>query len=901
MSARDTAIEWSELEPLLDELLDLPVDARDRQLLAWQREHPQRVARLRELLQAEQAANAVGFLNTLPPVTLAGADGASAHLSGDEVGPWRLLTLLGQGGMAEVWLAQRRDGQLDREVALKLPLPGYAQGRLGARFQRERDILAGLVHPHIARLYDAGVHEQGQPWLALEYVRGQNVLEWCERHALNVDARLALFLQVCEAVQYAHGRLVIHRDIKPANVLVDGDGQVHLLDFGIARLLDGDNIGEASELTVAGGPPLTLEYASPEQIEGERPGIASDVYALGVLLYRLLCGHGPYEPAQVSRQALIQAVLSQQIRRPSERAGEPSLRRRLRGDLDTIVLKALDKTSSRRYATVDSLAADISRYRQGEPVLARPASMGYRLSRFVARHRLSTALSALAITGLIATTGMALHQAHMARREVARTQALNQFVLGLFNPDNKPIPDTRYRDMPAHELVAKGAERVITSLPDQPLARFQLMHDLAALTTSLGMADTAERLYDARLAQSAALMGKSSPEYADALLDHTSSLEGQGRYPDAYRDAQQALAIYQAHGETDPDRLARAHYQIGAFGSHSHASGDAGDLAHLQKAADLWRNRYDKDSDFDSVMARLSQFYLLENRTEDAYRAAREGMEHNRRQFGEIQWETAASEEKTGLMLGYLLRPAEAEPLLRQALSTQQTIWGDQHFLVARSRTYLGNLLAASVHHDEARALLRAARDTIRAPAWQGNKVVLAGLIDQSNIDLDEKWGAQDDALAACMPYYAKLPALQAPIHVRIALACSHVAMQAGRKDDAERMLGEAEHTITANWPNDHGRMAPLWRRRGEAMLAAGDRAAATRAFSLAIQIADKDDLDTVSAAWQGLTEASTTPLDASQRSAVAQLLARLEIPEVRDYYALYAKRLRDSLGLSQR
>lgn len=896
MSAGDLpAPEWAALEPLLDELLDLHPSAREARLKAWEAERPAIVARLRALLHAEHAASAAGFLEAMPAITLDGGESASVHQPGDDVGPWRLVAPLGQGGMAEVWLARRRDGQIERDVALKLPLPGYAQGRPGARFQRERDILAGLAHAHIARLYDAGTDGQGQPWLALEYVRGTDLISWCQQHALGIDARLRLFLQICEAVQYAHGRLIIHRDLKPANVLVDDAGQVRLLDFGIARLLHDD--GESPEITAMGGPPLTLEYAAPEQIEGEQPGVASDVYALGGLLYRLLCGQSPYEPLHAGRQALIQAILTQPVRRPSDRTGEPSMRRRLRGDLDTILLKALGKRPSERYATVDALATDVKRHLQGEPILARPASVGYRISRFVARHRSAVALSTLAVVALIVTTALALHQASMARREAARTQALYQFVLGLFNPDNKPIPDTHFRDMPAHELVAKGAERVVTSLPDQPQARFELMHDLAALTTSLGMADAAAKLHDARLAQSAALMGKRSPEYADALLDHTSDLEGLGRYPDAYRDAREALDIYEARGEADPDRLARAHYQVAAFGMHAHASGDPQDLAHLQKAADLWRDRYDRKSEFGSVMERLTQFYLLENRTEDAYRSARDGMEHNRRQFGELDWKTAAAEEQTGLMLGYLLRPGEAEPLLRQALSTQQVIWGDQHFLVARSRMYLGNLLAASTRHDEARSLLRAARDAIHAPVWQGNKVVLAGLIDQSNVDFDGKWGDKDDALATCLPYYARLPALQAAIHVRLALACAHTATMAHRDDDAMRMLNEAEQAIAANWPADHARMAPLWRRRGEAMLAAGDRAGATRAFSLALQLADKDDLDSMTGAWQGMASASSSPLSSPQRAAMSQLLARLESGPARGYYAAYEQRLRTAMA----
>ncbi|WP_430391568.1 protein kinase domain-containing protein [Dyella sp. 20L07] len=895
MTAAETGSgdEWSLLEPLLDQLLDLSPQQREIQLAAWHDTRPAVVARLRQLLRAEQEAAAAGFLDTLPGIVL--DEAATAFAVGDLVGPWRLLAPLGRGGMAEVWLARRDDGQLDREVALKLPLNGYANGLNAGRFRRERDILAGLAHPHIARLYDAGVDARGQSWLALEHVRGDEVLAWCASQALDVGARIRLFLQICEAVQYAHGRLVIHRDIKPANVLVDAEGSVHLLDFGIAKLLDVDDDGDTG-LTALAGRPLTLEYASPEQVEGDVPGIASDIYALGVLLYRLLCGVSPYEVAGTGRRALEQSIISQSPRPPSERGADAVLRRRLRGDIDTIVLKALSKAPSARYATVDAFAADLRRYLQGETVLARRPSVGYRLSRFVGRHRLGVAVTVFVAASLLGTTGVALHQAAVARREVAHTQALYQFVLSLFNPDNKPIPDTRYRDMPARELVAHGAERVITSLPDQPQARFQLMHDLAALTASLGMADVAGKLHEARVEQSGTQMGQNSPEYADALLDRTSDLEGQGHYPDAYRDAQRALAIYEAAGEHDVDRLARAHYQVAAFGMHSHAAGDTSDLQHLQQAAALWRGRYGK-SEFGSVMERLTQYYLLTNRNDDAYRAAREGMENNRRQFGEVDWKTAAAEEQTGLMLGNLLRPAEAEPLLRQALSTQQTIWGREHFLVARSRMYLGNLLVASIHQDEARELLRQARASIHAPAWQGNKVVLSAFIDQSNIDFDDKHNDYADALATCEPYYQELPALQAPIHLKLALACSHAAVVAGRWDDANHMLDDATRTVAANWPSDPARMAPVWRRRGELDITRGDKASAMHAFAQALTLADGDDLDTLSGAWLGLAQANTSPLDQAQRQAIMQMLVKLESPARRDYYALYARRLHEALG----
>ncbi|QNK01261.1 serine/threonine-protein kinase [Dyella telluris] len=875
---------------MLDVLLDMSPHEQELQLAGWDESHPVVAARLRELLEAAGEAAASGFLETLPVVTGADPRHLSAYQPEDRIGPWRLRARIGHGGMAEVWLARREDGLLDRDVALKLPLPGYGTGRYGERFARERSILAGLTHPHIARLYDAGIDANGQAWLALEHVAGDDIVAWCRQHEANTERRLGLFLQVCNAVQYAHGRLVLHRDLKAGNIRVNEEGQVRLLDFGIAQLLDGDE--ETSSLTLAGGAPLSLEGAAPEQVLGERLGIAADVYALGALLYRLLSGEGPYEPAQPGRRALTQAILEQAPRRPSERAGSIALRRAMKGDLDTIILKALEKHPGDRYATAGDLASDIRRHLQREPVVARRPSVRYIVARFVGRHKVAVFAAAAAIAALVAVTAVAVQQARVARNEVARTEAVNQFVLGIFNPGNQPIPDTSTRNMPAHELVAVAAAHVADSMPDQPEARFQLMHDLAALTTSLGMADASSRLHEARVAQSLAQMGEASPEYADALLDRTSELEGQGKYPQAYQDAQKALAIYKAAGVSSPDRLARAHYQVAAFGMHSHSAGDPDDLRHLQAAADLWRGRYGK-SEYGSVMERLVQFYLLADRPRDAYEAALSGMLNNRRQFGESNWKTAAAEEQTGLALSTLLRPAEGEPLLRQALATQESVWGDGHFLVARSKMYLGNLLATADRHAEAGSLLREASTEIHADQWRGNKVVLTAFIDDANAELDDKWGDQEHALATCEPYFKGVSALQAPVHLRLDLVCAHVALNAGRTSVARQLVSDAAATVAANWPTDVRRMAPVWRRRGDIMAASGQPVDAMHAYSEAIRLADVDDLDTRSGSWQGLAALAGDDLGSARRLAMVELLNRIEsLPSAR-FYQLYADRLR--------
>jgi serine/threonine protein kinase/Flp pilus assembly protein TadD len=319
--------------------------------------------------------------------------------------------------MAEVWLAQRADGAFKREVALKLPMLTRLRKDLASRFARERDILASLEHPNIARLYDAGVSAEGLPYLAMEYVRGEPLTGWCDAHCLGVRERLNLFLQILDAVQYAHGHQVIHRDLKPSNILVSESGQVRLLDFGGAKLL-AEPDEEQTQLTELYGRALTPDYASPELVRGEPIEAASDIYSLGVVLYELLSGSRPYRlKAGASAGVLEQAIATAQVERPSTQIGtqagstrgttQGKLARRLRGDLDAIVLKALAKKPSERYGSASELADELQRYLRGEPVQARPGRLSYRLTKFVLRHRTAVPVAA-AVMLLFAAMGYAL-------------------------------------------------------------------------------------------------------------------------------------------------------------------------------------------------------------------------------------------------------------------------------------------------------------------------------------------------------------------------------------------------------------------------------------------------------------------------------------------------------------
>ncbi|MBS0199286.1 MAG: protein kinase [Proteobacteria bacterium] len=485
---------WQRISAELDALLELDPGARTQRLDALRDEDPAFADEIERLLTHEETRDhrIDTPLVTAPP----------GPREGERIGPYRLDALLGEGGMGQVWQAERADGMYARRVALKLLRPGLADPTLRLRFSRERDILARLAHPHIARLLDAGISENGQPYLALEFVEGHGILAYAREHALDTRQRIALFRQVCDAVSHAHANLIVHRDLKPSNILVSADGEVHLLDFGIAKLLDDPQ--EPIEHTRTGLRPFTLHYAAPEQVRGEPVSTRTDVYSLGVVLYELLTGQKPYRLKRESSAQWEDAILAAEPQRPSlaatrdDEGGDPAQRRRtareLSGDLDNIVMKALSKNPEQRYTSAEALSSDLERFLDGLPVLARGQSFFYRARKFV-RRQLWPIVAGLGITSLLLVLlGVALWQRQEAIREAARAQALQAFTVGLFGnagaaQKGKPIDMTTLLDA----AEARGQRE----LGLQPRAHAELLGAIAGYRLALGQypraADVLER------------------------------------------------------------------------------------------------------------------------------------------------------------------------------------------------------------------------------------------------------------------------------------------------------------------------------------------------------------------------------------------------------------------------
>jgi len=378
------------------------------------------------LLAMEQKAGAIFESAAAPGVQLRAEAPAP-----ESIGPYRVVREIGRGGMGVVYLGERADGQYRKQVAIKLITAAHPDPQTGRRFERERQILAQLEHPGIARLLDGGATAGGQPYFIMEYVDGLALLEFCRRGGLGVNERLLLFIQIADAVGYAHRRLIVHRDLKPANILVTAEGQAKLLDFGLGQMIGGQEPGY--EITAAGPAPMTPAYASPEQIRGETYTVAGDVYSLGVILFELLSGRRPYR-ATTTYLDLARAICDEEapLLADAVEATAPdgaSLRRRLRGDLGTIVAKALEKDPRRRYPTVDEFAADLRRFLEGRPVAARRPTWRYRAVRVAARHRVAVPAGALALLLIVGFAAFGWWEARRSERRFNQVRGLAHAVM----------------------------------------------------------------------------------------------------------------------------------------------------------------------------------------------------------------------------------------------------------------------------------------------------------------------------------------------------------------------------------------------------------------------------------------------------------------------------------------
>ncbi len=753
------AARWSRIKPLLDGVLDRPTAERG----AFLAEACPDDAALRA--EVEALASAHDSAGTFLDDPLLG-EAAASLANGDAVlpksiGPYRVLGLLGRGGMGEVFLAERADGLFERRVALKRVRGGLDAPSIARRFDAERRILAGLEHPGIARLLDAGMDADGRPFFAMDYAEGTPLTEYAQTHALSVKACLDLFRQACDAVHHAHQRLVVHRDLKPSNVFVTEDDagrpQVKLLDFGIAKLLDEDD--ERTMLTETGLRPMTRAYAAPEQLRGDDATTATDVYALGVLLYELLTGRRPFEAPTAAQ--LEAAILADEPTKPStalrhtddDTLPGDATPERLRGDLDTIVLCSLAKDPAARYDSAAALAADVQRHQNSVPITARAPSVGYRMQRFVGRHRIGVAITAAV---LVAATAFALYHTQrlaaerdQARRAATRAEQVSGFLTGLFEGADPTVAagDT----LTARALLDQGRRRMETELQSQPLLRADLLRVLGQVYLNLGLYDEAGAL----LTQSDSLE-RTSPAADPTGRAQTLTLLGtttyhQGNVELAAEHFEEALRTTEAaalSGNVATEALMRlglTHYHRGRYD-------EADSLARYIIATFRPTSREDS-----IVLGETHRMLGLVHSATGDFTAAAESDRASRdfaiRLFGSVHPEVATA---TNNLAGTLRRQGqleEAEQYYREALDIRRRVYDATHPLVAQSINNFGVFLFSQGRYEEAETTIREAVDLNRQRLGDDHPEVALGLSSVAGLTrrqgkLDEARALYDQALA---------------------------------------------------------------------------------------------------------------------------------------------------------
>ena len=718
--------------------------------------------------------------------------GIETHL----FGAWRIVREIGCGGMGTVYLVERADGQYEQQGALKL-VRASVSSDAARRFRRERRILASLNHPNIARLLDGGQTEDGRPYFVMEFVEGRSIARFCDEERLSIDRRLDLFMRVCSAIHYAHGQLIVHRDIKPSNIIVTADGEVKLLDFGIARLLSASESDAEEPLTRPLMRMLTPEYASPEQVRGEPVAITSDVYQLGLLLYELLTGCCAQPVRDTTPAALERAVCETEPIRPSARAASTAaqtlhagvtptmLARRLSGDLDAIVLCGLRKEPSRRYATAGDFCEDVRRYRTGLPVRARGDSLGYRSRKFVGRHRIALGWTAVLVAGLAAAVPAWTAQRWRAAQEAARAQQMESVIGDLFalaNPRVRPQPRM------AISYVDDAAHLVLTELRGQPRGQARLLTHLGRLYNSLGHYGPSINLLEQALTLRRRDYGPRSLEVAETLGWLGQSQHYAGRYDEAEATLAEALAIRRA--------------QLGL--AHPNTIGIAierGDLLHT-------RGRLAQAEEALREVTATLRGEGLRLRVED------QGHDALPRALRDL----AGVLRDRGLM-------EEAQSLYREAIAIFRHLHGEPHQQIATTQVYLSRLLIMRGHFAEAEALLDDCLPTLRriyegdhamvgaALRELGNLRTEQGRLEEAEQALSEAQRIQREWLGDDHPMVARARVHEAELELRRGDAAD-AAVLAGRALSALQRLGLADHPAAI----DAGRTL------GEACLALGDR-----------------------------------------------------------------------------
>ena len=812
---------WQRLQVLFDAAIDMTEPARTEFLQRECRDDQALLVQVESLiLAAGPASDVLG-----QAVGSAATSAVMGAKAGQRIGPYEIERELGRGGMGVVYLARRADEAYEGKVAIKVLQELRSEDQI-RRFRIERQILANLQHPNIARLLDAGTTPDGAPYVVMEYIDGVSITEFCSTQRLSIEARIDLFLLICAAAQHAHQNLVVHRDLKPANILVTSDGVPKLLDFGIAKLLDRAP-GDVGAATATGLRPMTPAYASPEQIRGEAVSVATDVYGLGLVLYRLLTGRHPYdldgtslaEHARIISEVGPLRPSSAIVKAPKDGATHetfgtplPRLKKRLEGDLDTILLTALQKSPTRRYASAERLADDLLAYRTGRPVRARPDTFGYRAAKFVRRNRLGVG-AAVTIVILLTAFGvtMAIQADRIAKeRDSARSaradaEQVSQFLVGLFEVADPA--QARGDEITAREILDRGAAQIESELSDQPGQQATLMEVIGRVYRNLGLYEDGQRLLEGSLRLHRQTLADDDPKIASNLTALGGLHYSLGRYEEAERLLRRGHRIFMKASPIDADKTAVTIEQLGGVLLDTGRNKEAIKL--FEEGLSTLSSRPGalgpSDKNRASLLVLLGSAYRRSGNYEAAEPLLREGLAIRRRILGDQHLDLAHSVNQLARLLVLTGRPAEAEPFAREGLAIRRQRFGDVHVEVGASLGNLAGILDAMGDKEGSVRARQESLDVVRKATGPEHPYVAAGL-SSLGAALREV-GALDEAEAnyrASLALHRKILRPDNPRTGVVLTGLAKVLIEKAMFESAEPLAREAVELQRKTLPKDH-------------------------------------------------------------------------------------------------
>ncbi|MGE0128903.1 MAG: tetratricopeptide repeat protein [Blastocatellales bacterium] len=700
---------WRRIEDLFRAVIDRPAAEREAYLTRVSGDDEELRREMLSLLAYETSE---GFIeDPIASAALSFTAEPKDDLTGERIGAYRVTRLIGRGGMGAVYEAARDDGQFDQQVAIKVIKRGMDTDFVRGRFLRERQILASLDHPRIARVFDGGATPNGLPYFVMEFVAGEPITNYCHGRGLSLNDKLKLFREVCSAVQYAHQNLVIHRDLKPSNILVADDGAPKLLDFGIAKLLMPDP-REAVTQTETAYRMMTPDYASPEQARGLAVATTTDVYSLGVLLYELLTGRRPYQFKTSSPAEIERAIRDTETEEPSKVVGRMTgaparLARRLAGDLDNIVMMAMRKEPERRYQSVEQFSEDIRRHLEGLPVVARKDTFGYRAGKFARRHKAGVIILALLAILAVAMTIQAAFIARerdRANQEAATAEAVTRSLVTLFEIADPSKSSGNV--ITARELLDQGAEKVVRELKDQPEVQARLMDTIGRLYQSIGSYDRAQPLLEEALKLRRQSLGPEHPDVAASLNHLAEVVYLKGDYEGSESLFRESLAMRRKLLGVEHKDVAES---LNNLASTLRERGNLGETEPLLREALAMRRKLlgEEHSDVAESLNDLGRLLSEQGKFDEAESLYRQALEMRRKLLGADHPRVAINLNNLAAMLQEKGDYKGAEPLFREALAMRRKLLGEEHPDVAISLGNLASLLQDLREYDEAERLYR--------------------------------------------------------------------------------------------------------------------------------------------------------------------------------------------------